>query len=163
MKPDRIARLAAEAYVNHRKRLAPAPFGRRAACFVSYHDSQGDLRGCIGSLSPSQADLADEIVANAIAAAMRDPRFLPLEPEELKNLQVEVSVLGELEAIPDISYLDVKRYGVVVMSGSKRGVLLPDLAGIDQAEQQVAIAKRKAGIGPYEQVALERFEIIKYS
>lgn len=162
IKPQVLAREALEAYVRHRQRLQTEPFGYAAACFVSYHDAAGQLRGCIGTLAPSKPDLADEVVANAISAAVRDPRFLPIAPEELDGLQVEVSVLGQMEQVSDASALDVKRYGVVVQSGAKRGVLLPDLEGIESVAQQIDIAKRKAGIGVGEPIHLERFEVIKY-
>jgi AmmeMemoRadiSam system protein A len=158
-----IAQNALEAYVSRRERIEPAPLGKVAACFVSYHDHKGDLRGCIGTLSPVEKDLAFEIVSNAIAAAMRDPRFLPIEPEELPGIRTEVSVLGDLELVPDTTHLDVKRFGVVVQSGGRRGVLLPDLEGIETVSQQISIAKRKAHIPEHESVTLKRFEVIKYS
>lgn len=163
MKPHELARQALEAYVTKRKRIDPEPIGKQAACFVSYHAANGELRGCIGTLAPDKADLAQEIVANAISAAMRDPRFLPIEPEELPGISVEVSVLGPLEAIASADELDVKRYGVVLESGRKRGVLLPDLEGVDTVAKQLEITMRKAGIRPGDPTQMERFEVIKYS
>lgn len=134
--------------------------GRRAGAFVSLH-KHGQLRGCIGTIAPMQTDLAHEIVSNAVAACSRDPRFDAVRPDELADLQVGVDVLGPMEPC-DAAGLDPVRYGVVVTNGWRRGVLLPDLEGVDTAEQQVAIARRKAGIAPGEPVELERFEVVRH-
>ena len=139
-----------------------APLGTRAGCFVSLHDSAGELRGCIGTIEPRRDDLSEEIVENAIAAGTRDPRFMPVEPGELAGLRVEVSVMQPLERIDGAIDLDVKRYGVVVEAGSRRGVLLPDLEGVDTVDRQLAIVKRKARIGAHEPIKLWRFEVEKY-
>ena len=134
---------------------------RRAGAFVSIH-KQGRLRGCIGTISPTQPSLAGEIIHNAVSAAARDPRFDPIKPEELKWLEINVDVLGEPEDIASEAQLDVKRYGVIVSRGHRRGLLLPDLEGVDSVEQQVAIARQKAGIGPKEKVDLQRFEVVRH-
>ncbi|HHT25208.1 MAG TPA: AmmeMemoRadiSam system protein A [Clostridiaceae bacterium] len=134
---------------------------KRAATFVSLHKN-GRLRGCIGTLEPYQDSLAAEIQHNAISAATGDPRFSPVRANELQDLEISVDVLSPAEKINNISDLDPKRYGVIVSSGSRRGVLLPDLEGVDTAEEQVAIARQKAGIGADEKYQLKRFEVIRY-
>ena len=141
--------------------LPEALTGVRAGAFVSIH-KQGRLRGCIGTISPTRGSLAEEIIQNAVSAATRDPRFDPIRPDELKWLEINVDVLGKPEAIDSQARLDVKRYGVIVTRGDRRGLLLPDLEGVDTVEQQVAIARRKAGIGPNEKVELQRFEVIRH-
>ena len=117
---------------------------RRAGAFVSLHRN-GRLRGCIGTIAPAEDSLAEEIIRNAVSAAARDPRFDPVRPEELAELEVSVDVLGEPEDIASERELDVKRYGVIVRRGARRGLLLPDLEGVDTVEQQVAIARQKIG------------------
>ena len=133
----------------------------RAGCFVSLH-AGGNLRGCIGTLAPTQPTLADEIVENAISACSRDPRFPAVREEELPAIHCSVDVLGEAEDIDGFDQLDVKRYGVIVSRGFRRGVLLPDLEGVDTVEQQVAIAKQKAGIAQDEPCSLQRFEVVRH-
>ncbi|HHU12122.1 MAG TPA: AmmeMemoRadiSam system protein A [Clostridiaceae bacterium] len=133
-----------------------------AGCFVTLH-KHGALRGCIGTIEPVRANLAAEIFDNARSAALRDPRFEPVRPAELADLTISVDVLGEPEKIKSPSELDVKRYGVIVSSGHYRGLLLPNLDGIDTVEEQIEIARQKAGIPrgmPYE---LSRFEVCRYA
>ena len=163
----RLARQSMEAYIL-RGETIPLPEGlpedmarRQAGAFVSIH-KEGTLRGCIGTISPTRDSLAEEIIHNAISASTEDPRFPPIGPEELSRLDISVDVLGEPEPIPSEDYLDVKRYGVIVTSGQKRGLLLPDLAGVDTPRQQVSIACRKAGIRKGERYSLERFEVIRH-
>ena len=133
----------------------------RAGAFVSIH-SKGRLRGCIGTIAPVRASLAEEIIHNAVSAATEDPRFDPIRPDELASLEISVDVLGEPEDIESEAQLDVKRYGVIVQRGRRRGLLLPDLDGVDTPAQQVDIARRKAGIGPDEAVKLQRFEVVRH-
>ncbi len=135
---------------------------QRAGAFVSIH-KQGRLRGCIGTIAPTQSSLAAEIIHNAVSAAARDPRFDPIRSDELKWLEINVDVLGEPEDIASQAELDVKRYGVIVSKGNRRGLLLPDLEGVDTVSQQVAIARQKAGIGPKERVNLQRFEVVRHT
>ncbi len=135
--------------------------GQRAGVFVSIKE-EGRLRGCIGTIQAVQASIAEEIMANAISACSRDPRFSPIEPEELERLTISVDVLGDTEKISSPGELDVKRYGVIVTKGHKRGLLLPNLDGVDTVEEQIRIAKQKAGIKPEEQVELERFEVVRH-
>ena len=134
----------------------------RAGAFVSIH-KQGRLRGCIGTISPTQDSLAEEIIQNAVSASARDPRFDPIRADELKWLEINVDVLGEPEEIASEDELDVKRYGVIVSKGHRRGLLLPDLEGVETVQQQVAIARQKAGIGPKEKVSLQRFEVVRHT
>ncbi len=134
---------------------------QRAGVFVSIK-KEGRLRGCIGTIQPVQASIAEEIIENAVSAAVRDPRFSPIEPDELDKLSISVDVLGDTEEIDSPDKLDVKRFGVVVTKGYKMGLLLPNLEGVDTVEEQIAIAKQKAGIGEREQVRLERFEVVRH-
>lgn len=163
----RLAREALESYILRRETI-PVPEGlpgelteRRAGAFVSIHE-HGQLRGCIGTVAPRQDTLAEEIIRNAISAAVYDPRFRPIQPEELPWLEISVDVLGEPEDVESEAELDVKRYGVIVSRGLRRGLLLPDLPGVDTVEQQVSIARQKAGILPREAVRLQRFEVIRH-
>ena len=111
---------------------------------------------------PITGSVADEIVRNAVSAGLEDPRFPPVSEEELDDLVYSVDVLSEAEPIDSMDDLDVKRYGVIVSSGRKRGLLLPNLEGIDTVQKQVAIARRKAGILDNEEIKLERFEVIRH-
>ena len=135
--------------------------GRRAGCFVSLH-LDGELRGCIGTLGPTTDYVADEIRQNSLSAGLRDPRFPPVRREEFYRLTCSVDILGPLERIESPADLDVKRFGAVVSSGYRRGLLLPDLEGVDTVEQQIEIARAKAGIGQDEPVELERFEVVRH-
>lgn len=141
---------------------------KKAGVFVSIHTRDGNLRGCIGTIEPTQSSLAYEIRANAVSASTRDPRFPPVSKEEIDDLEVSVDVLETPEPVKEISDLDPKQYGVIVQgipfstSGYKRGLLLPDLEGVEDAETQVSIARRKAGILPSEPVTLFRFRVTRY-
>lgn len=163
-----LARKTIEAYVQRGERIRPpAPdemtpeMKSRAGTFVSLH-RHGNLRGCIGTIEPTQPNVAQEVIQNAISAATRDPRFPPLRPEELADLDISVDVLTEPEPVESLEDLDPKRYGVIVQSGWRRGLLLPDLEGVDTVEYQVDIARQKAGIAPGEPVQLFRFEVKRY-
>ena len=122
------------------------------------------FRSCIGTIAPCQDNLATEIIANAISASTRDPRFPAIRVSELPFLEINVDVLGEPEDISFMDELDVKRYGVIVTKGRRRGLLLPDLEGVDTVEYQVRIARMKAGIRDEEEgVQLSRFEVIRHT
>ena len=164
----RLARQSLESYIRTR-RVIDVPAGlpeelteRRAGAFVSIHE-HGRLRGCIGTIAPTRACLAEEIIRNAVSASTRDPRFRPITEEELPYLEISVDVLGETEDIDSPAELDVKRYGVIVSHGLRRGLLLPDLEGVDTVEQQIDIARQKAGIGSGEKLRLQRFEVVRHS
>jgi len=122
----------------------------------------GGLRGCIGTIEPTCKSLAEEIIQNTISAAANDPRFLPVEPEELKDIDVSVDVLFPPEPVESRECLDPKRYGVIVENGSRRGLLLPDLDGVDTVEQQIDIARQKAFISRSEPIKLYRFEVKRH-
>lgn len=162
-----LARRTIEEYVRTgRKIQAPKGlprelYSQRAGAFVSIKED-GQLRGCIGTIQAVRSSLAEEIIDNAISASSRDPRFPAVEPEELDRLVISVDVLGETEPVASPDELDVKRYGVIVSKGHKRGLLLPNLEGVDTVEEQIDIAKRKAGIGRDEEVRLERFEVVRH-
>lgn len=134
---------------------------RKAGVFVSIK-KHGMLRGCIGTISPVTNSIAEEIIQNAISAGTRDPRFNPVKDYELNDLIYSVDVLGEPEPVNSIEELDVKRYGVIVTSGYRRGILLPDLEGVETPEQQIEIALSKAGIQKNENYFLERFEVVRH-
>ncbi|MBR6451919.1 MAG: AmmeMemoRadiSam system protein A [Lachnospiraceae bacterium] len=134
---------------------------KRAGAFVSIHKF-GKLRGCIGTILPTTDSVAEEIIENAISASTRDPRFPAIEAEELPFLEINVDVLGEPEDIASTDELDVKKYGVIVSCGGRRGLLLPDLDGVDTVEEQVMIAMQKAGISPGEKISLQRFEVVRH-
>lgn len=133
----------------------------RAGVFVSLKVS-GKLRGCIGTIAASTGSIAEEIVKNAIAACSEDQRFDPVQPDELERMNYSVDVLGPTERIDSANKLDVKRYGVIVISGYRRGLLLPNLEGVDTVEEQIRIAKRKAGIPESERCRMERFEVVRH-
>ena len=164
----KLARASVEHYILHHKKL-PLPqdlpselVSRRAGAFVSIHE-HGRLRGCIGTIAPVQDSLAQEIIDNAVSASTRDPRFDPIKADELAWLEISVDVLGDPEPISSPRELDVKRYGVIVTKGRKRGLLLPDLDGVDTVEQQISIAKSKAGIAEWDRnVQLQRFEVVRH-
>jgi Uncharacterized conserved protein len=163
----RLARLSLETWVKTGKRagvpegLPPALQAVRAGAFVSLK-KDGRLRGCIGTISPAAPTLAQEILENAVSAGTRDPRFPPVTREELPELVYSVDVLGAPEPVSSPAELDVKRYGVIVSAGKRRGLLLPDLAGVDTVEEQIDIARQKAGIAPETAVTLERFEVVRH-
>jgi AmmeMemoRadiSam system protein A len=142
------------------KRLS-AEMKQRAGVFVSIH-KRGELRGCIGTFEPQQANVAEEIVANAISSATRDPRFSPVTKSELKELDYSIDVLSQPEPVASTEQLDPKRYGVIVEAGWRKGLLLPDLEGVDTVEQQINICRLKAGIDPDEPLRLYRFEVKRY-
>ncbi|HNX14529.1 MAG TPA: AmmeMemoRadiSam system protein A [Oscillospiraceae bacterium] len=163
----KLARLSVETYVISGK-PAKLPDGlpeemlaREAGVFVSLK-MHGQLRGCIGTIAPTTANIAEEILQNGISAAAHDSRFEPVEPDELPELVYSVDVLGAPERIESPEQLDVKKYGVIVQNGGRRGLLLPDLEGVDTVYDQIDIAKRKAGIRPAEKVELSRFEVVRH-
>ncbi len=163
-----LARAAIEAYVREGRVLlpdeAPAPVDdERAGVFVTIHTrSTGELRGCIGTIQATETSLAQETIRNAISAATRDPRFPAMSAVELAGVEIDVSVLHAAEKIESIDELDPQQYGVIVQCGHRRGLMLPAIAGIDDAEMQVDIARQKAWIAPDEKVDLHRFRVDRY-
>lgn len=162
----RLAKSAVEAYIAggapHYPDPLPPELRARAAAFVSLHLEDGSLRGCIGTFQPTQENVAREIVANAISAATRDPRFWPVQAEELPLLRYSVDVLSAPERVRDASQLDPKRFGLIVENGYRRGLLLPDIPGVSSVEEQLAICRTKGDIGPDEGVTLYRFTVERY-
>lgn len=168
----KLARSSIESYITEKKQLPPpeestAEMRQQAGAFVTIR-RHGKLRGCIGTIQPTRDTLAEEIIENAISAATRDPRFPALRPDELEDLEVKVDVLGEPEPIHSQDELDPKRYGLIVQSVDqpwKRGLLLPNLEGIDTVEKQVYWTRyHKAGItDPNESVQMFRFEVKRYT
>jgi|BarGraNGADG00312_1021997.scaffolds.fasta_scaffold01881_1 AmmeMemoRadiSam system protein A len=163
-----LARSAIEAWITERRTLSRREMERegellkqKAAAFVCLK-KEGNLRGCIGTFKPTRESLADEIANNAISAACRDPRFFPVSKDELQDLEISVDVLSDPEPIPDVSHLDPKTYGVIVESGGKIGLLLPDIEGVDSVEYQLEVARNKAGIRPGEPVKLYRFIVQRH-
>ena len=171
----KLARASLESYIKKGKKLSVPKdipddilkilpkeiFEKQAGAFVSIHKN-GELRGCIGTIAPTTDSVAEEIVNNAISASTRDPRFEPITEEEFEWLEINVDVLGEPEDIDSRDELDVKRYGVIVSCGYRRGLLLPDLEGVDDVDTQVDIAMRKGGISPTDDYRLQRFEVIRH-
>lgn len=155
------------AYVRTGRRIPPPPglppelLSRRSGAFVSLK-KQGALRGCIGTYEPTEDNLAEEIIANAIRAATGDPRFPPVTLGELPELSVSVDVLSPPEPCTEAD-LDPRRYGVIVTAGWRRGLLLPDLPGVDTVEEQLRIAKLKAGIRPDAPCQLARFTVERHA
>ncbi|MBQ1367939.1 MAG: AmmeMemoRadiSam system protein A [Firmicutes bacterium] len=163
----RLARASLESWIRKHKKLSIPDWvpeemrTQKAGAFVSIHE-HGNLRGCIGTILSTTDSVAEEIIQNAISASTRDPRFYPIRKDELPNLDISVDVLGSPEVIDSPSLLDVKRYGVIVSYGRRRGLLLPDLDGVDTVEDQIDIARQKGGIRSTDPYTLERFEVIRH-
>ncbi|SMC97457.1 AmmeMemoRadiSam system protein A [Sporomusa malonica] len=132
-----------------------------AGVFVSFK-KRGQLRGCIGTFAPTQPTIGEEIIQNAVSAGTEDPRFPPVRLSELPELEISVDILGAPEQIDSLAELEPKKYGVIVRKGRRSGLLLPDLEGVDTANEQVAIAMEKAGIRPGEDIDLYRFTVTRY-
>jgi len=162
----RLARNAIEEYIRFRQAI-PVPetlspeMEERAGVFICLK-KDGQLRGCIGTFMPSCNNVAEEIIKNAICAASQDPRFSPVAAEELGSLEYSVDILSPPEKVQGLEDLDPKRYGVIVAKSGMRGLLLPDLEGVTTPEDQIRIAKMKAGIGPRENADIYRFEVKRY-
>ncbi len=161
-----LAKKATEEFVRNRKVLSapediPEDMRRRAGVFVCLK-VHGHLRGCIGTFQPCCRNLHDEIVRNAISASSEDPRFSMVRRDELDDITYTVDVLSEPEK-SNVSQLDPKKYGIIVDKGGRRGLLLPDLEGVDTVEEQLRITKMKAGIMPDDKdVEIYRFRVERY-
>ncbi len=139
----------------------PDEMEEKAGTFVSIK-KKGELRGCIGTFQPTTDNVADEVIQNAISAATRDPRFPPVRSDELDGLDYSVDVLSAPEKVQSKKELDPKKYGIIVVSGSRKGLLLPDLDGVDTVDDQISIASAKAGIYIGDDIELFRFEVRRY-
>ena len=165
--PVKLARAAAEEYLQSGKEMAvpestPAFLKKnRGGVFVCFKQD-GRLRGCIGTTSPTCPGLAMEIIANAGAAAARDPRFSPILLEELDEMTITVDILEKPEEIKELSQLNPKKYGIIVENRGRSAVLLPDLDGIDTVEEQIRAAREKAGIHPWHKLNIKRFSVTRY-
>jgi AmmeMemoRadiSam system protein A len=161
----KLAKEAVESYIRRGKMPKPRELTpemkERAGVFVSLH-KHGQLRGCIGTFEPAKDSVAEEIITNAISSSTMDPRFPPVTASELDDLEYSVDILTAPEPVADLSQLDPKEYGVIVESGWKRGLLLPDLEGVDSVEEQIAICRLKAGISASEPLNLYSFQVRRF-
>jgi AmmeMemoRadiSam system protein A len=162
-----FAKKSVEAYIRKGKTIRPEEplppeLSEKAGVFVCLKKG-GELRGCIGTYLPSCDSLAAETIVNAISAATKDPRFQPVSEDELDKLTYSVDVLSCPEKVSSVAELDPRKYGIIVISGFRRGLLLPDLEGVDTVEEQLKITKMKAGILPHEEVEIYRFEVKRYT
>lgn len=163
----RLAKKTINEYIkNHRRISIPEDtplelLKKRAGVFVSIK-KYGELRGCIGTIEPTTNSIAEEIIRNAISACSQDPRFNKVSEKELPKLEISVDVLNESELVNNKSELDIKRYGVIVSKGSRRGLLLPNIEGVNSVKHQLQIALRKAGISEEEDYEIRRFEVIRH-
>ena len=162
-----LARRAVEEYIISGKETEineneiPEILNREAGVFVTLKKN-GKLRGCMGTFRAVQKNAAYEIISNAMTAAENDPRFPEVEKEELQDIKISVDILSEPEKIRDINELNPKKYGILVKGGHQTGLLLPDLEGIDTVEEQLNIAKRKAGLGEDAEVEIYRFTVSRF-
>jgi len=161
-----LAKKSIEEFLRSGKKISPPKelspeLAAKAGVFVSLK-KRGNLRGCIGTFQPCTCSIAEEIIQNAIAAATQDPRFRAVAEDELADISYSVDILSLPEKISSIHDLDPKKYGVIVAQGMKRGLLLPDLEGVDTAEEQIRIAKTKAGIWSDDNLEMFRFIVTRY-
>ncbi len=161
----KLAKNTVESYIKERKVILPGELTdemkQRAGVFVTIR-KHGELRGCIGTIAPTKPTLAEEVIANAIGSATQDPRFPPVGQNELPELEYSVDVLTTPEPVINKENLDPKKYGLVVECCQRRGLLLPDIEGVDTVEQQISICRQKAGILPHETIKLFRFQVQRY-
>lgn len=158
--------------ISHHPTVIPSLFKERASSslhraeiYDGYQPSltKEELRGCVGTYQPTKVNLAQEIIHNALEAATRDPRFPPVTAGELPHLRYSIDILSPLETVVEIADLDVKRYGLIISAGNdRRGLLLPDLSGVETVEQQISICRQKAGIFPEEPITLQRFTVERH-
>lgn len=161
-----LAKKSLETYIKTGKKITPednlpSEMEEEAAVFVSLKEN-GQLRGCIGSLEPTTPSVAEEIITYAIYAGTQDPRFMPVSENELDKLDYSVDVLEKPQPVRQIAELDPSVYGVIVSDGSRRGVLLPDLEGVDTVEEQIDIALAKARIPKNANYKIEKFKVIRH-
>ncbi|MFN2341039.1 MAG: AmmeMemoRadiSam system protein A [Halanaerobium sp.] len=162
-----LARKAVEEYIVSGKETEvveselPEILKKEAGVFVTLKKN-GKLRGCMGTFKPVQKNAAYEIISNAMTAAENDPRFPELKKEELNQISISVDILSEPEQVRDKSELDPKKYGILVKGGHQTGLLLPDLEGVETADKQLNIAKRKAGLREDAEVEIYRFTVSRF-
>ncbi len=160
-----LAKNTVENYIRHGKIIRAEnltdEMKQKAGVFVSIK-KRGDLRGCIGTFEATQKNIAEEIIHNAIQSATQDPRFDRIAPSELDDLQYSVDILSTPQPVKDYKQLDPKKHGIIVQCGWRKGLLLPDLEGVDTVEQQIEICMQKGGISPGEPISLSSFEVRRY-
>jgi AmmeMemoRadiSam system protein A len=160
-----LAKDTVDAYIKTGKIIKPQNLTREmqesAGVFVSIH-KHGELRGCIGTFEATRDNVAEEIVHNAISSATQDPRFHRVVKNELDDLDYNVDILTPPKPVKDKTQLDARKYGIIIQSGYRRGLLLPDLEGVDTVEQQIEICRLKAGISPEEPINIYSFEVRRY-
>jgi len=161
-----VARLSVATALGLCEAECPAPIGisgQEAPVFVTLRNLRGELRGCVGTITPRRTHVIEETWFNARAAAFEDTRFAPLRPDELDEILFEVSMLHSFEEVSDVADIDPRQHGVIVSaSGARRGLLLPGIESVETAAQQIAIARRKGFIEAHETVRLQRFRVDKY-
>jgi AmmeMemoRadiSam system protein A len=173
----KLARFAIKEFLQKGK-ISPIPFhlpakmlNNRAGVFVSLHKKDGSLRGCIGTFLPTRKNIAEEVMASAISAAFQDPRFPPVEEQELADLEISVDVLSELKLVSQNfklggslpPNLNPKEHGLMVTANDgRRGLLLPNIPGVKTTADQIEICEKKAGIGPNEEIKLQIFKVKRH-
>lgn len=167
---DRYVNLAKESieYYTYNRKIMDTPkdlpeefYKIKAGCFVSLKKN-GNLRGCIGTIIPTKENIAKEIISNAVSAAFNDTRFFPLSIDELEDLEYSVDILYKAEDIDSLDDLDVDKYGIIVEKDFRKGLLLPNLEGVDTIECQIQIALNKAGISKDEDYSIKRFKVERH-
>lgn len=161
-----LAKKSVETYIKEKKVIDPPDnlspeLKEKAGVFVCIK-KHGQLRGCIGTYSPCCDNVALETIRNAICAATKDPRFNIVSENELKDLEYSVDILSPPQKVKDLSELDPKRYGIILVSGNKKGLLLPDIEGVNTVEEQIRIVRMKASISPNEDVEIYKFDVKRY-
>lgn len=160
-----LAKDTVEQYIRNGKIYKPESIPEemkgKAGVFVSIK-KRGNLRGCIGTFEATRANIAEEIIHNAISSATQDPRFPRINKDELDSLEYSVDILTNPVPVKDVKQLDPKKHGIIVQCGWRKGLLLPDLEGVDTLEQQIDICRMKAGIDQSEPVELFSFEVRRY-
>lgn len=165
-----LAKKAIETYLKRDQIIGPSKdlpeemLKKKTGIFVSIHKKDGSLRGCIGTFLPSKENIAQEIIHNAISAAFHDPRFYPIQKNELDDLEISVDVLSKPELIKTIQELDEKKYGIIVKADDGRtGLLLPDIKGVNSVDEQILIACQKAGINlSKDKIQIYRFTVERH-
>jgi len=161
-----LAKKSIEAYIREGRIIEPSEplspeMNEKAGVFVCIKKN-GQLRGCIGTFSPSYACVAIETIKNAISAATKDPRFHPVQEDELERLEYCVDILSPPEKAKDLKELDPNKYGIILVCGNRKGLLLPDIEGVDTVDEQIRITRLKACILPEEEAEVYRFEVKRY-
>ncbi|MCJ7829475.1 AmmeMemoRadiSam system protein A [Patescibacteria group bacterium] len=164
-----LAKETIETYIKTGKIISPPTdlpkemLNKKAGVFVSLHLKDGSLRGCIGTFFPTCSNLSQEIIHNAISAATQDPRFPPVTIKELPKIVYSVDILSASKNVSKDILSDPKIYGLIVSAqDGRRGLLLPDLPGVDTVEEQIRICRMKAGINPWEPVSYQIFTVERH-